>query len=51
MMPKDYIFGIDKKEKYAMELSYLNILQGENLLSETEYSRIKTYLKSKYGIA
>ena len=49
--PVDYIFGNDKAEKYAIDLSFLNILKDHNQLSDKEYFNIKAFLKSKYKVA
>ena len=38
-------------EKYAAQLSMLNTLLQENLLTPKEYDKVKGYLKQKYKVA
>lgn len=49
--PIDYIFFKNNEEKYAVQLSLLNTLLQENLLTPKEYEKVKGYLKQKYKVA
>ena len=51
IVPADYIFFKNNEEKYAVQLSLLNTLLHENLLTPKEYEKVKGYLKQKYKIA
>ena len=49
--PIDYIFFKNNEEKYAVQLSLLNTLLQENLLTPKEYEKVKCFLKQKYKVA
>ena len=51
VVPADYIFFKSNEEKYAVQLSLLNTLLMENLLTPKEYEKVKGYLKQKYKVA
>ncbi len=51
IIPTDYIFFKNNEEKYAVQLSLLNTLRQENLLTPKEYEKVKGYLKQKYKVA
>jgi len=51
IVPTDYIFFKNNEEKYAVQLSLLNTLRQENLLTPKEYEKVKGYLKQKYKVA
>ncbi len=51
IVPIDYIFFKNSDEKYAAQLSMLNTLLQENLLTPKEYDKVKGYLKQKYKVA
>ena len=51
IVPADYIFFKNNEEKYAVQLSLLNTLLHENLLTPKEYEKVKGYLKQKYKVA
>lgn len=51
VVPIDYIFFKNNEEKYAAQLSMLNTLRHENLLTPKEYEKVKGYLKQKYKVA
>ena len=51
IVPADYIFFKNNEEKYAAQLSMLNTLLQENLLTPKEYEKVKGYLKQKYKVA
>lgn len=51
IVPADYIFFKNNEEKYAVQLSLLNTLLQENLLTAKEYEKVKGYLKQKYKVA
>ena len=51
IVPIDYIFFKNNEEKYAAQLSMLNTLLQENLLTPKEYDKVKGYLKQKYKVA
>jgi len=51
IVPIDYIFFKNSEEKYAVQLSMLNTLLQENLLTLKEYEKVKGYLKQKYKVA
>ena len=45
------IFGVDKDERYAAQLSMLNLLKEKYNVNDKEYENIKCFLKTKYKIA
>ena len=51
IVPADYIFFKNNEEKYAAQLSMLNTLLHENLLTPKEYEKVKGFLKQKYKVA
>lgn len=51
IVPTDYIFFKSNEEKYAVQLSLLNTLLHENLLTPKEYEKVKGFLKQKYKVA
>ena len=51
IIPTDYIFFKNNEEKYAVQLSLLNTLLQEKLLSQKEYEKVKGFLKQKYKVA
>ena len=51
VVPIDYIFFKNSEEKYAAQLSMLNTLLHENLLTPKEFEKVKGFLKQKYKVA
>ena len=51
VVPIDYIFFKSNEEKYSAQLSMLNTLLHENLLTLKEYEKVKGFLKQKYKVA
>ena len=51
IIPTDYIFFKNNEEKYAVQLSLLNTLLQEKLLTQKEFEKVKGFLKQKYKVA